>query len=128
MISYIAELDWEKKHIMEKKMSLSILKTRYARMRIKKLATIKCGPVACPPLDKALEFDWVCFPIQVLLATIPCDQWQVSSRVGISQGARKLAQTPCGKFKKNQEIGKVSTLQVYYIFMKHFVKSILYLN
>lgn len=91
MISYIAELDWEKKHIMEKKMSLSILKTRYARMRIKKLATIKCGPVACPPLDKALEFDWVCFPIQVLLATIPCDQWQVSSRVGISQGARKLA-------------------------------------
>ena len=76
---------------MEKKMSLSILKTRYARMRIKKLATIKCGPVAGPPLDKALEFDWVCFPIQVLLATIPCDQWQVSSRVGISQGARKLA-------------------------------------
>lgn len=78
MISYIAELDWEKKHIMEKKMSLSILKTRYARMRIKKLATIKCGPVACPPLGKALGFDWVCSPARVPPAATPCDQWQAS--------------------------------------------------
>lgn len=57
-------------------MSLSILKPRYARVQIKKLVTTKCGPVACPPLDKALGFDWVCSPIQVSAATIPCGQRQ----------------------------------------------------
>ena len=34
------------------------------------------GLVACPPLGKALWFDWVCSPIQVLAVATPCGQWQ----------------------------------------------------
>ena len=62
------------------------------------IITTKHGLAACPPLSKALGFDWACSSIQVPTATTPCSG-KLPLQAGISRSAQKLARRPMGNQK-----------------------------